>query len=166
MSSEKDQVLGHADECDGIEEYDNALPSWWIGLFIFCIAFAAVYAPYMHFVIGWSQSKEYNAELQLAKEQYKQPEGGVALVESPAAIALGKEVFTSTCVACHGADLHGGIGPNLTDTTWIHGGSLQEIATTITQGVPDKGMPGWGPVLGPEKVAAAAAYIHSAGGGL
>lgn len=165
MSTEKDQVLGHADECDGIEEYDNALPAWWIGLFIFCVVFAAIYAPYMHFVAHWSQAGAYTAEMELAKSQYKIPEGTANLVETPETIAKGKEVFTTTCVACHGADLHGGIGPNLTDAEWIHGGSLKDIAATITNGVPDKGMPTWGPVLGPDKVAAAAAYVHSAGGG-
>ena len=53
MSTEKDRILGHADECDGIEEYDNALPTWWLGFFIVCVIFAAVYVFYMHYVVGW-----------------------------------------------------------------------------------------------------------------
>ena len=166
MSTEKDRILGHADECDGIEEYDNALPTWWLGLFIVCVIYAAVYVPYMHYVVGWTQAGEYDAEVAAAKELYKQPEAGsVAIVSTPEALAKGKEVYTSTCVACHGPELKGGIGPDLTDATWIHGGKPEEIAKTITEGVLDKGMPTWGPVLGPEKVAAVAAYIHSAGGG-
>ena len=53
----------------------------------------------------------------------------------------------------------GGIGPNLLDTIWIHGGKPEEILHTITVGVPEKGMLTWGPILGPEKVAQVAAYV-------
>jgi cytochrome c oxidase cbb3-type subunit 3 len=44
MSKETNQVLGHAEESDGIEEYDNPLPTWWLGLFYFTIAWGVVYA--------------------------------------------------------------------------------------------------------------------------
>jgi cytochrome c oxidase cbb3-type subunit 3 len=84
---------------------------------------------------------------------------------TPDLVEAGKTVFQSNCVACHGADLHGGIGPNLTDATWIHGGRLDEIVHTVTNGVPEKGMPTWGPVLGPQKVAQVAAFVHEQGGG-
>jgi cytochrome c oxidase cbb3-type subunit 3 len=57
--------------------------------------------------------------------------------------------------------MHGGIGPNLLDTVWIHGGSPEEIRHTIDAGVPAKGMLTWGPILGPEKVAAVASYVVS-----
>lgn len=166
MSAEKDRVLGHAEECDGIEEYDNALPGWWLGLFIACVIFSIIYVPYTHFVAHWSQAGQYDAEMAEAKTQYKQADPATMVVaETPELLAKGKELFEGNCVACHGADLHGGIGPNLTDATWIHGGTLKDIQTTITNGVPEKAMPTWGPILGPEKIAALAAYVHSAGGG-
>ena len=43
MSKATGQVLGHADEADGIEEYDNALPDWWLVLFWLTIAWVALY---------------------------------------------------------------------------------------------------------------------------
>jgi cytochrome c oxidase cbb3-type subunit 3 len=55
----------------------------------------------------------------------------------------------------------GGIGPNLLDSTWIHGGTPAEIVKTITEGVPAKGMLTWGPILGPEKIGRVAAYVIS-----
>ncbi|MDQ8165464.1 MAG: c-type cytochrome [Gemmatimonadota bacterium] len=159
--SERDKVLGHADEADGIEEYDNPLPTWWLGLFAGTVAFGIGYAVDYHFVSKRSQAGEYAAELAAAP---KAPEA-TAVAATPDAIAAGKEIYTANCVACHGPDLHGGVGPDLTDATWIHGGKLDEIAHIITVGVPEKGMLTWGPILGPQKVGQVAAYVHSAGGG-
>ena len=81
--------------------------------------------------------------------------------ETPAAIEAGEDVYKANCVACHGAELQGGIGPNLVDSTWIHGGKPDEIVATITNGVAAKGMPTWGPILGNEKIGEVAAYIIS-----
>jgi cytochrome c oxidase cbb3-type subunit 3 len=62
-------------------------------------------------------------------------------------------------VACHGAELKGGIGPDLTDDTWIHGSAPDSVLATIRDGVAAKGMPSWGPILGPDKIRQVAAYI-------
>jgi len=82
-------------------------------------------------------------------------------------VAAGRDVFTTNCVACHLASLRGkdespaAIGPNLTDDVWIHGGKPAEIRHTIEQGVTDKGMPVWGPILGDRKIVEVVAYILS-----
>ena len=54
---------------------------------------------------------------------------------------------------------------DLTDATWIHGGTLADIQNVVTVGVPEKGMLTWGPILGPDKIAKVSAFVHSAGGG-
>jgi cytochrome c oxidase cbb3-type subunit 3 len=87
------------------------------------------------------------------------PEALVALSKTPATVDQGKQVFTSTCAACHRADGGGNIGPNLTDDFWLHGGKPQNIWSCVHEGVPSKGMPTWGPQLGDEKVAAVVAYV-------
>lgn len=80
-----------------------------------------------------------------------------------AAIAqAGRAAFSaSSCRTCHGLNLTGGAAPNLIDQRWLHGGTPREVYGTITRGVPSKGMPTWGPVLGPKTIAALVAYIFS-----
>ena len=158
--SERDRLLGHSDEADGIEEYDNPLPTWWLSLLVGSVLFAIGYAADYHYIGPTSEAAEYDAELAAAPNS-----GPVVVTITADTVREGGEVFAATCVACHGADLHGGIGPNLTDATWVHGGKLDDIVKTVTRGVPEKGMPSWGPILGPRKIAQVAAYVHEQGGG-
>ncbi|MFK7928547.1 MAG: c-type cytochrome [Myxococcota bacterium] len=161
MAKESNQVLGHGADADGIEEYDNPLPDWWLGLFIITIIWAVGYTAYYHFISDDSQVKQYNAEMAAAAVLYPESTGPVVLKTDDATLAEGLGVFTQTCESCHKANLTGGIGPNLIDSEWIHGGSPEQVVATITDGVAAKGMPAWGPVLGPKKVQAVAAYILS-----
>ncbi len=161
---ELNQVLGHADEADGIEEYDNPLPNWWLGLFYFTIVWGVLYGINYHFVAHNSEVKTLAAEMADADAKWPRQAEAAAATEvklTPEAIAAGQAIFTANCVSCHGADMKGGIGPNLVDTTWIHGGAPENIVNTITKGVPEKGMLTWGPILGPEKIAEVAAYVIS-----
>ena len=80
-------------------------------------------------------------------------------------VAAGQAAYAA-CASCHGQNLEGGIGPNLKDAEWIHGGDEASVVKTISEGVAAKGMPAWGPILGPDKVAKVAAFIlHSSDGG-
>ena len=84
-----------------------------------------------------------------------------------ASAELGKAVYEAACAACHLASLRGkaestvAIGPDLTDTTWVHGGRPTEVHALINKGVLAKGMPTWGPVLGARKIGEVTAYIMS-----
>lgn len=163
MSRETNQILGHGEENDGIEEYDNPLPDWWLGLFVFCIIWGIGYAIDYHFISHRSQTQSYDAEMIAAEKLWPSNRPGVVSAPTPEMIATGSKIFADTCVACHGKELKGGIGPDLTDATWIHGGSLEDIMNTITTGVPGKTMPTWGPLLGPEKIRNVAAFVYSKG---
>ena len=77
----------------------------------------------------------------------------------------GGKVFATKCAPCHGPQLQGSIGPNLTDDFWIHGkGTAAEIAQIVRQGVPDKGMPAWEALLKPEEIQQVAVYVAAAKG--
>lgn len=73
----------------------------------------------------------------------------------------GGQLFRSNCRACHGENGGGGVGPNLTDAYWLHGGKTENIAQTIAMGVPEKGMISWQAMLTPTEVGQLVAYIHS-----
>jgi cytochrome c oxidase cbb3-type subunit 3 len=75
--------------------------------------------------------------------------------------ARGAEVFKSNCAACHGADGKGNIAlgaPNLTDKTWLYGGSEATIVETVTKGRMAM-MPSQDKVLSPEKIHLLTAYV-------
>ncbi len=77
--------------------------------------------------------------------------------------AKGKEVFATTCAACHGAEAKGMQmmgAPDLTDKVWLHGGSNKRIMETIAKGRQGQ-MPPHGDFLGEAKVHLLAAYVYS-----
>ncbi|MCB9664203.1 MAG: c-type cytochrome [Alphaproteobacteria bacterium] len=164
MSRITDKELGHAEEADGIEEYDNPMPDWWLGLFFVTVVWAGWYVLDWHVLHDKTQAALYQEELAEARLKWPEPEAQVAAATDAETLEEGAEIFASTCASCHNVDLTGGIGPNLVDAEWIHGGSFAEISTTITEGVGAKGMPAWGPILGARKIAAVASFILSRGG--
>ncbi len=152
---------------DGIQEYDNPLPRWWVYLFYATIVFAVLYLLNVPGIgVGKGRIANYEADVAAWRAAHPQgaaasPEQLAALAADPAAIAAGKQVFTTNCASCHRADAGGMIGPNLTDEFWIHGGTLAEINKTITDGVLAKGMPNWGKLLKPDQVNAVTVYVAS-----
>lgn len=163
--SEENEVIH---EVDGIEEYDNKLPNWWLYSLYGTVAFAVLYwYAYQTTSIGALPGQAYQDELDKAaaaaamdmKVGEATAESLTALSKDPKAVALGKQVFTATCAACHRNDGGGNVGPNLTDDFWLHGSAPDKVFRTVASGVPDKGMPAWQPQLGPLKTQAVAAYV-------
>lgn len=164
MSRITDEIMGHADDNDGIEEYDNPLPDWWVGLFVVTVLWGIGYALNFHVVAQDSQLKRYDVQMAAAEQRWPESDVAVALAFDEATLAEGKEVFVQTCQACHMEEGVGGpIGPSLVDAEWLHGSDPEQIRATITDGVTEKGMPAWGQILGPEKVRKVAAYVVELG---
>jgi cytochrome c oxidase cbb3-type subunit 3 len=160
VSKDTNRLLGHADEADGIEEYDNPLPDWWLGLFWLCIIWAIGYTVHYHFIAHRSQEQHLEAEMAAAAEAWPaEAAGDVTFALTPEAIQAGEEVFNTYCYVCHGAALEGGIGPSFLDDEWLHGHTPREVIHTITEGVPEKGMAPWGPILGAQQINHVAAFI-------
>jgi cytochrome c oxidase cbb3-type subunit 3 len=80
---------------------------------------------------------------------------------NPAAVDAGHALFGKmNCAGCHGYDLTGGMGPDLTDASWQYGGKPGEIFHTIAEGTP-RGMPAWKDKLTPDEIWQLVAYIQS-----
>jgi cytochrome c oxidase cbb3-type subunit 3 len=156
---EKDTVSGQyttGHEWDGIKELNTPLPKWWVWVFVVCIVWAIgyqIYYPswpttngYWPGLSGWHSRTQVVQDIEKAKAAK-----GVYLSKIEAAslddivkdkdllnfaLAGGASVFKDTCAACHGA---GGVGaygfPNLADDSWLWGGTLDDIKTTISYGV-------------------------------
>jgi cytochrome c oxidase cbb3-type subunit 3 len=160
----QEKLLDH--EYDGIQEFDNPMPRWWVWTFWGTILFSVAYALNVG-GIGTGAGREAQYAADMAAFRRAHPVGGpaldatglAALVRDPKAVALGKTTFATNCAACHAADGGGLIGPNLTDRFWLHGSTLPDIQKTVAEGVLAKGMPAWGRLLKPDQLSAVVAYV-------
>jgi len=167
IEREHEVLLDH--DYDGIKELDNNLPPWWVWMFYVTIIFGFVYMVYYHVLpYGKSQEEQYVAEVQAAEEAREAylamaknlvDETNVSMLEAESDLKAGKAIFVEKCQQCHAADGGGGVGPNLTDNYWIHGGSLKDVFKTVKYGVPSKGMISWESQLRPNQMAQVSSYI-------
>jgi len=82
------------------------------------------------------------------------------LGDSAEVIEQGRQLFNAmNCSGCHAPMGGGGMGPPLSDKTWIYGGSPADVHLSIVQGRPN-GMPAWNH-LGEEAIWMLTAYVRS-----
>jgi cytochrome c oxidase cbb3-type subunit 3 len=149
---------------DGIEEADNELPTWWVAVFLATTVFAgAYYFVFEKYHTQPSPAEELAAVMaERAKQTHDYSDADLlTIMTDQGAVRAGQLAYTTNCVACHGVKSEGNIGPNLTDKHWLHGGAPGNIFVTIRDGVPAKGMPTWGAILGPKGVRDVTAYVLS-----
>jgi cytochrome c oxidase cbb3-type subunit 3 len=162
MNQLHDVVRGH--DFDGIQEFDNRLPNWWLWTFYLACIFSVGYWIHYHVLgTGALPPAELARSIQEEGKRALQmtPEALAALAADADAVGRGKDVFVTQCVACHRQDGGGvpALGPNLTDKFWIHGGRPDQIYHTVVNGVPGKAMVPWGPALGATKCQEVTAYV-------
>lgn len=157
-------------EYDGIQEYDQRLPNWWL----FTLYGAIVFSVFYWFYFFQSDAGKSDIEALDEKLSYieaKELEAMVAMLndnslwamsENPEFITAGEKIYQSHCYTCHGRELEGGIGFNLVDDEWIHGNTPTEIFKNIADGIPNTGMAaGGGRPMSPKETAQSVAYILS-----
>ncbi len=157
---EKKQVETTGHSWDGIEEYNNPLPRWWLwttyATIVWGIAYAVAY-PAIPLpggatpgLLGYSSRGEVAADIAAVNEQNaplvaRINELELADIASDELVGGnadgfayngGKAVFQTFCAQCHGSGAGGAVGyPRLIDDDWLWGGSIEDIHTTISHGI-------------------------------
>ncbi|MDI1336585.1 MAG: cbb3-type cytochrome c oxidase N-terminal domain-containing protein [Lacunisphaera sp.] len=160
---------------DGIQEYDQRLPNWWLytlyGAIVFWVAYWFVYM-----IAGLVPADGAKIDAEMAKIAAVKMASSLDVANddkfwemsrNPVFVDAGKQTFNSLCIPCHLPSMRGkaeiptAVGPDLTDYAWLHGGTPKEIYVTVSKGVIAKGMVAWEPVLGQKKTAEVVAYVLS-----
>ena len=149
-------TTGH--EWDGIQEFDNPMPKWWLYTFYACIIWGIGYAIAMPAwplissatpgVLGYSTRQ--NAHAEIAAQELANA-GINTELETTDLISIsedrelmsyaknaGASVFRTWCAQCHGSGAAGVQAngyPNLLDDDWLWGGDEDAIYQTIAHGV-------------------------------
>lgn len=184
-------TTGH--EWDGIREYDNPMPRWWLWTFYATIVWGILYSiaypawPMLITatpgVLKFSSREVLTQELASAEAANAEINAQLAsvdlagIVETPElqqyAINKGAAVFRTWCAQCHGSGAAGAKGyPNLLDDDWLWGGTLEDIHYTITHGIRNEvsldsrysEMPVFGDILSNEEIDQAVNYVMSLSG--
>jgi cytochrome c oxidase cbb3-type subunit 3 len=154
---------------DGIEEFDNPLPGWWLAIFWVTIFIAIVYPIYYHVLypdkLTW---RKYDKDMAVIAEQKKEeaqkekaPQDLMAIYKAGGWQDSAAADFKANCAVCHREDGGGLIGPNFHDDFYIHGGKFEDFIKTITDGVLEKGMTPFGGILKPEQIRNLAFHVRT-----
>lgn len=158
---------------DGIQEFDQRLPNWWLFTLFASIVFAALYwGYYYHSGVAVDDRTALDADLsaleakQLAAVKNLDDATLWKMSRNAQTVADGQAVYASLCITCHGPTLAGmkGLGFRLNDASWVHGNTPTAILRNISEGIVFDGKPtGMAPqkALGTAKIAAVTAYLLS-----
>ena len=149
---------------DGIEEYDNPMPRWWLWTFYITIAWAVIYwilypawpmvGRATQGILGYDSRAEVADDIQRFDEQNQiwfDRLNATDLVEisddvelQSFAVNAGASVFWAQCSQCHGAGAAGVQAsgfPSLLDDQWLWGGTIEDIHETIRYGIRNEDYP-------------------------
>ena len=140
------KTMGHVWD-ETLEEYNNPMPKWWSWMFIITVVFALVYLVLYpglgnnKGVLGWTSAGQHKAEVEKMDAAVKplfdkyMAMDLKAVAADKQAMEMGKRLYLTYCMQCHGADARGAKGfPNLTDADWLYGGEPDQIKETIANG--------------------------------
>ena len=161
---------------DGIQEYDQKLPNWWLFTwYITIVWFVIAWVAYYQLGRGDSDVETIQKAVAVVEEHRNKELAALdddklwAMSLDPKVVDAGKATYSTTCVACHAPDLSAHLagaklpGLPLNDTEWKHGASPTQILKIVRKGAPDltKGMPPWEPQLGIQRVVEVTAFLLS-----
>ena len=154
VKKEDPSTTGHS--WDGIEEFNNPLPRWWLWIFYACIVWAIWYSIAYP---AWPGVKSatagylgFSTRAQVAEDIATAEAKNAAINEKLASVELasiatdpelegyaksaGAAVFKTWCAQCHHTNGAGAVGyPNLQDDDWLWGGTMEDIHLTLLHGI-------------------------------
>ncbi|MEP2776724.1 MAG: cbb3-type cytochrome c oxidase N-terminal domain-containing protein [Luteolibacter sp.] len=191
FAEKEGEIVLRDHEFDGIQEYDQKLPNWWLVIFIAAHVFFVVWW-FGYYNLGIARSDEQRIDAAMAviadakakalDEMLAKLNDDMLVNEwaaDPEHVAAGQEIFMTNCIACHGQDLAARIdigggqfvnlpGLSLTDGEWKYGSKPMDIFKIINEGTPADSpghngakMEAWGQKLPPVQVAELTAFIIS-----
>lgn len=158
---------------DGIQEYDNRLPNWWLWTFYGAVIVSVIYWFSFYNAEVMKSDQQVIAEQMAAVEKARLEALGELnnevlwqMSRNPGFISAGEAIYKEKCIACHGPDLKSGAGlagVDLVDAEWKWGNNPMSVYKVVTDGSPDKtkGMQSWINELGPQKVSQVVAFVLS-----
>lgn len=184
-------TTGH--EWDGIQEYNNPLPRWWLWTFYATIVWGLWYViaypawPLINEATagykGWSTRANVAEEIAEAEAANAEINARLASAELTGiaddaelqgyATSAGAAVYKTWCAQCHGSGAAGAKGyPNLQDDAWLWGGTIEDIHYTVAHGIrneddPDarySEMPAFGDILETAQIEQVVNYVMSLSG--
>jgi cytochrome c oxidase cbb3-type subunit 3 len=190
FAREKGEIILREHEYDGIQEYDQKLPRWWLFTFYAAIAWFVVHWVLYYHTSAFKDAHEEVKDRIVAVQKAKSAalEKMVATLDdskfvhewaaNPEIVAAGEATFLTNCIPCHGADLSATIltgtgrmplpGLPLNDHVWKFGDKPMRIFQLINEGSPPESagnngakMQVWGQTLSPKQIAEVVSYIIS-----
>ncbi|BCX50052.1 hypothetical protein HAHE_39600 [Haloferula helveola] len=190
FARKKGEVVLREHEYDGIQEFDQKLPNWWLFTFYGAIAWFVIHwcIYYYNHTIQTDQEKIISQVEALKEKKAAALEETLSKlndesmmtdwVADPGVLANGLATYSTYCVACHAADLSGTLvvgetkaplpGLPLNDGDWKYGAKPMDIFKLINEGTPPESpghngakMQAWGQMLTPVQVAEVTAYVIS-----
>ena len=188
-ASKKGEVVIRPHEYDGIQEYDQTLPNWWLFIFYGALVFFPVcWLLYYQFGFMRPDGETVSAAMaEVAKVKAKALEEMLAKLDDSAlvnkwakddqTVTNGRETFMANCTACHGQDLSAKMdlgngqtiplpGLSLTDGQWKYGAEPMAIFKLINGGTPPESaghngakMEAWGQKMAPLKIVELVSFI-------
>lgn len=190
FAEKKGEIILREHEFDGIQEYDQKLPNWWLFTFYAAIVWFMVYW-FLYYQAHRFPSDHDRIVAEMTEIQQKKNQELEATLASltdeilasqwakdEVIVASGQAIYTTHCVACHGADLSAVMvsgemkiplpGRPLNDGVWEYGDKPMQIFQLINQGSPTNApglngakMQAWGQMLTPKQIAEVTAFILS-----
>lgn len=175
---------------DGIQEYDQKLPNWWLyTLYAAIVWFVVYWTIYYHTKNFKTDGEKVMAAMNRIEDiKSKELEGTLAKLDNQTLIERwstdlnivnnGRSTYTTNCVACHAADLSATLsagdqkiplpGLALNDGNWKYGAEPMAIFRLIHDGTPPESsghngarMSPWSQQLSPKQIAEVTAYLIS-----